>query len=392
MGTFIYPRRRLITASVLGLTVAAGSAWMFFSKSDESEGGVAAAEHGRPLFEKGRQHTIERARLLMRLYFGADRTVESYAFGPAGTVELITRDRATGGLHRLYMLPDQQHLIEGELYSPHISPKELSERHSTVTRSLAERNQTVSAAREAHRQKLVEAIAGSRQNAGALAREATAERVQAEVLAKREHVRQIAATETVATPVAAPAPRLATPAPVLETAVAPKINTLIDKDQLYADIEANKGWIARGNAPKVLYVFYDFNCPACREVERYLDEYVASGKAQIRYVPVGMLGEDSLARATFSLVPTDNTHRLKMLKLMQERRPLAELIPQGPSKEDQDRGYRLAMNNLKLLVSTRRTATPGFIYKTATGPMFSFINSKRDLDALVDQIVPTAGR
>ena len=318
----------------------------------------------------------QRALSLITLYFGGELTVQDLVRGPAGTIQILTKDNSTSALKTLYMLPDQQHLIEGVLYSPHMTSKEITELHSQVTYSRATMNENLKAEKDEMRQKISTAISqkdNDDEDIKKLTEEAIMQRVQNSSAAKRKHNENI---------VDSMLPDYSLP----ETASLPRNNTVVDKQSLYKKIQTSN-WISSGDNSKILYVFYDFRCPACADVHTHLDEYVKNDAVQVRYIPVGALGPESLVRASLSLIPKNNETRLKLMSELAKPEPIETLLTVAPSQEELQEGHRATMQNFKLLMDTQRIATPTFAYQTSEGPQIAILTSKQQLDEVIQNIV-----
>jgi thiol:disulfide interchange protein DsbG len=66
-------------------------------------------------------------------------------------------------------------------------------------------------------------------------------------------------------------------------------------------------WIQDGDtaAPRLLYTFTDPNCPFCRQLHHATRPWVEAGEVQIRHIMVGILEQDSPARAAALLGADD---------------------------------------------------------------------------------------
>ncbi len=297
---------------------------------------------GRTLERRSRTQASQ----LLRRYFGTRVVARRYSPGPAGTLHIEAVESDGGGARELYMLPDQQHLIEGTLYSPYLPrPTLLSPRQASDD---------------------------------------------------NRHAAQDTLRRALSTgPVEQPAPAMATsgaeqatPSASVATAPLPAVNQVVDREALYGHIE-KADWIAEGDSNKVLYVFFDFRCPACREVHGHLQDYIQRGEVEVRYLPVGALGDESAERASLSLVPTDNNFRLKLMKKLMRPDDLDDLIETPPPAQDKRRGQIAALKNFKILIDTQRVATPTFAYRTANGARISQITSVKELQVLIDEIAGT---
>lgn len=70
------------------------------------------------------------------------------------------------------------------------------------------------------------------------------------------------------------------------------------------DIEQTH-WIAEGHGPHVVYIFFDPNCPYCHTLYSNSRSFVATGKIQLRWIPVGVLTTTSHGKALAMLGAKD---------------------------------------------------------------------------------------
>jgi len=71
-------------------------------------------------------------------------------------------------------------------------------------------------------------------------------------------------------------------------------------DNLFSDIN-QATWIAEGKSTRVVYVFFDPNCPYCRKLFIHTRPWVKANKLQLRWVPVGILTTTSPGKAAAML-------------------------------------------------------------------------------------------
>ena len=64
-------------------------------------------------------------------------------------------------------------------------------------------------------------------------------------------------------------------------------------------------WISEGSGPGVIYIFFDPNCPYCHQLYLHTRDWIKEGKAQLRWIPVGILTTTSPGRAA-ALLGADN--------------------------------------------------------------------------------------
>ena len=70
---------------------------------------------------------------------------------------------------------------------------------------------------------------------------------------------------------------------------------------------AGSSWIAdgRGDAPRIVYLFSDPNCPYCNMFWKQARPWVEAGKVQLRHIMVGMLRADSAGKSAALLSAKD---------------------------------------------------------------------------------------
>jgi len=56
-------------------------------------------------------------------------------------------------------------------------------------------------------------------------------------------------------------------------------------------------WISEGKGPRVIYVFFDPNCPFCHRLFVNTREWVKQNKVELRWIPVGILTTTSAGKA-----------------------------------------------------------------------------------------------
>lgn len=181
---------------------------------------------------------------------------------------------------------------------------------------------------------------------------------------------------------------LSSPAPT-GTAKLPRNNTVTDIAALFSEIEKSD-WISEGNSNSVLYIFYDLRCPACAEVHRYLKDPIENNRVQVRYIPVGALGPESLYQASLAMAGEDNASRLHRLNTLMKPVPSDATPFKGTPENLLKQSQLKALKNFNLLVKSKRPATPTFAYMTSAGPVISVITNKQDLMQLIGTISPSS--
>ncbi len=64
-----------------------------------------------------------------------------------------------------------------------------------------------------------------------------------------------------------------------------------------AAVLAKAGYIQLGTSGRIIYDFFDPNCPYCAKIYEREAPYIQAGKLTVRYVPVGVVAADSKSLA-----------------------------------------------------------------------------------------------
>ena len=68
---------------------------------------------------------------------------------------------------------------------------------------------------------------------------------------------------------------------------------------------ANVTWIGEGSGSRIVYIFFDPNCPSCQFLYRNLRPFVESNQYQFRWIPVAIVNATSLGKAAAILEAHD---------------------------------------------------------------------------------------
>lgn len=122
-------------------------------------------------------------------------------------------------------------------------------------------------------------------------------------------------------------------------------------------------WIADGedDAPRVVYVFSDPNCPYCNMFWKQARPWVESGKVQLRHVMVGMLRADSMGKSAALLAANDPEAALE------EHESAGKASTLKPQEKVSAAMRRKLDDNLMLMGETGAAATPAIFYMDANG-------------------------
>jgi thiol:disulfide interchange protein DsbG len=64
-------------------------------------------------------------------------------------------------------------------------------------------------------------------------------------------------------------------------------------------------WIAEGQGRRIVYLFFDPNCPSCALLYRNLRPFISSHDLQLRWIPVAVVNASSLGKAAAILEAPD---------------------------------------------------------------------------------------
>jgi len=143
------------------------------------------------------------------------------------------------------------------------------------------------------------------------------------------------------------------------------LEKLVEKpmsDKIWNKLDGS-AWVrdGRADAPRVVYTFSDANCPYCHRFWEAARPWVDSGKVQLRHVMVGVIREDSPAKAAAilgapnpSAVFLQNEHDFSKGGI----KPAAKITPELANKLDA---------NQVLMVELGFQGTPGILFRDAEG-------------------------
>jgi len=134
--------------------------------------------------------------------------------------------------------------------------------------------------------------------------------------------------------------------------------------QVWAKLDKT-AWIADGkaDAPRVVYLFSDPNCPYCNMFWQQARPWVDSGKVQLRHIMVGIIRADSPAKSAALLASADPQKALQAHESAGKAstlKPLAKIPTQVQAKLDA---------NLALMEELGLSATPAIFYLDDKGQL-----------------------
>lgn len=125
----------------------------------------------------------------------------------------------------------------------------------------------------------------------------------------------------------------------------------------------NSTWIADGatDAPRIIYMFSDPNCPFCNMFWQQVRPWVEAGDVQLRHVMVGMLREDSVGKSATLLAADDPQAALQKHEVAGKSSKLQALKSIPANIAEQLEG------NLALMREMGASATPAIFYQDDSG-------------------------
>lgn len=123
-------------------------------------------------------------------------------------------------------------------------------------------------------------------------------------------------------------------------------------------------WIAEGNGPRLVYIFFDPECPYCHKLYQETRSSIGRDGLQLRWIPVGILMPSSAGKAAAILDAKDPLAAFH--KNEDEFGPapkfggIAETIPSAPSTK------RL-QQNAQLFKQTGMPGVPVMMFREASG-------------------------
>lgn len=123
-------------------------------------------------------------------------------------------------------------------------------------------------------------------------------------------------------------------------------------------------WIAEGHGPRLVYIFFDPECPYCHKVYQATRSWIGKDGLQFRWIPVGILMPSSAGKAATILEAKDPLAAFH--KNEDEFGPapkfggIAETIPSAQS-------LKRLQHNAELFKQTRMPGVPVIMFREASG-------------------------
>ncbi len=143
------------------------------------------------------------------------------------------------------------------------------------------------------------------------------------------------------------------------------LRELVEKplaDREWTELEKST-WVSDGkeNAPRIIYMFSDVNCPYCHQFSEAARPWIDNGKVQIRHLLVGVIKEDSAAKAAAVLIAPDQTAALRENERTYKQGGIK------PVKNIPDNIRQVIDGNQMLMLGMGFRGTPGIVVRNADG-------------------------
>lgn len=122
-------------------------------------------------------------------------------------------------------------------------------------------------------------------------------------------------------------------------------------------------WVTEGHSSRIMYVFFDPNCPYCHILYDVSQQFVKAGLVELRWIPVGMLAPSSVGKAAAILAARDPRAAFEQNEDHYRRPGGGAIAPVHPSRAV---GAQLKAN-LDLFQKTGGDGVPLILWEDRTG-------------------------
>lgn len=153
-------------------------------------------------------------------------------------------------------------------------------------------------------------------------------------------------------------------------------------EQAWAQLESLT-WVPDGkaDAPRIVYTFTDANCPYCHLFWEAARPWVDAGKVQLRHLLVGIIKEDSPAKAAAILSASDPAAALRENEVKYDQGGIT------PAQGVPENVQNILRDNQMLMLSMGFRGTPGIIVRDDEGLIQKY-NGMPQQDALTEVLGP----
>ncbi|MHB1949972.1 MAG: thioredoxin fold domain-containing protein [Acidiferrobacteraceae bacterium] len=146
------------------------------------------------------------------------------------------------------------------------------------------------------------------------------------------------------------------------------------------------GWITEGRSSRIMYVFFDPNCPYCHILYDVSQRFVRAGLVEMRWIPVGMLAPSSTGKAAAILAARDRRAAFEQNEDHYRRPGGGGIAPVRPSRSIEAQ----LRTNLELFQKAGGEGVPLILWEDHSGRigMQDGAVDKETLAYLIHQIRP----
>ena len=140
-------------------------------------------------------------------------------------------------------------------------------------------------------------------------------------------------------------------------------------------------WIQDGqkNAPRIVYVFSDPNCPYCHKFWQQARPWVKSGKVQLRHIQVGVIREESRAQVATLLMSKDPAAVFTDMNVNKGKKRL-----KSENKIPQEIAKKIDFNQ-ELMEKYGFFSTPSMVWRDSKGAFKSVQGMPKDLKEIFEK-------
>lgn len=133
------------------------------------------------------------------------------------------------------------------------------------------------------------------------------------------------------------------------------------------------------NAPRIIYVFSDPNCPYCHMFWEKARPYIKSGKVQLRHIQVAVIRPESRGQAATLLAAENPEKVFEIFNISKGKQKLKEMKP-IPEKIAQK-----IESNEEMMTKYGFYATPAMIWKSSKGQIETASGVPKDLKVIFEK-------
>ena len=139
------------------------------------------------------------------------------------------------------------------------------------------------------------------------------------------------------------------------------------------------------DAPMV-YVYFDFNCPGCRKAKEVLNKFTDTAQLRVRYIPVGVIQQESAIKAAYSIIPESNDDRLVLLDYFSQNKSAEELIQKKAPKDTVLKALGFISESNKTFMFTPKKLTPTFTFKLNNEVVIANLTSENSIKNMIERL------